>query len=44
MSDALRAEGLAEDISIHIVKPTFDVQEERGDFAAGALESADCVD
>ena len=44
MGEALGAEGQAEDVSIHIVKPTFDVQEERGDLAARALESADSVD
>ena len=44
MGDTLGAKGPAEDISIHIVEPTFDVQEERGDLAAKALESADCID
>ena len=44
VGDTLVAEGLAEDVGIHIVKPSLDVQEERRDLAAGALESADCVD
>ena len=44
MSDGLGAEGPAEDISIHIVEPTFKVQEERGDLVARALQSADCID
>ena len=44
MGDALGAEAPAEDVSIQIVEPTFDVQEERGDLAARALESADCID
>ena len=44
VGDALGPEGLAQDVGIHIVKPTFDVQEERGDSVVGVLESADCVD
>ena len=44
MGDTFGTEGLAEDVGITIVEPTFDVQEERGDLAAGALGSADCVD
>ena len=44
MGDTLRAEGLAVDVGIRIFKPSFDIQEERRDFAARALESADCVD
>ena len=44
VGDALGAEGLAEDVGIHIVEPSLDVQEERGDLAGWALEGADCVD
>ena len=44
MGDAFRAEGLTEDDGIHIVEPSLDVQEERGDLASWALEGADCVD
>ena len=44
MGDTLGAKGPAEDISIHIVEPTFDVQEERGHLAARALASVDCID
>ena len=44
MGDASGAEGPAEDIGVHIVEPTFDVQEEGGDLAARALKSVDCVD
>ena len=43
VGNPLGVEGLTEDVGIHIVKPTFDVQEERGDLAAGALKSADYV-
>ena len=44
MGDTLGAQSPAEDIGIHIVEPTFDVQEEGGDLAARALKSADCID
>ena len=44
MGDAFRAEGLTEDVGIHIVEPSFDVQEEGGDLTGWALEGADCVD
>ena len=44
MGDAFRAEGLTEDVGIHIVEPYLDVQEKRGDLAVWALERADCVD
>ena len=44
MGDASGAKGPAEDIGVHIVEPSFDVQEEGGDLAAGALKSVDSVD
>ena len=44
MGDALGAEGLTENVGIHIVEPFLDVQEERGDLTGWALEGADCVD
>ena len=44
VGDALGAEGLTENVSIHIVEPSFDVQKERGDLAGWALVGADCVD
>ena len=44
VGDAFGAGGLAEDAGIHTVEPTFDVQKEKGDLAAGVSESADRVD
>ena len=44
VGDAPGAEGLAEDVGIHIVKPTFDVQEERGELEGWAEGSAEDVD
>ena len=35
---------MAEDVSVHIVEPSLDVQEERGDLAGWALGGAACVD
>jgi len=41
--DPFVTEVRAEDLGVNIVKPTFDIKKERGDFAIRALEGMDCV-